>query len=36
MTELLAAMAGIVLIGLVFAWFALLPTLGLLWLTGVV
>lgn len=36
MTELLAAMAGIVLVGLVFAWFALLPTLGLLWLTGVV
>lgn len=36
MTELFAAVAGIVLIGLVFAWFAVLPALGLLWLAGVV
>lgn len=36
MTELLAAVAGIVLVGLVFAWFALLPSLGFLWLVGVI
>lgn len=35
MTELFAAVAGIILVGLVFAWFALLPALGLLWVTGV-
>lgn len=32
--ELFAVMGGILLVALVFAWFALLPTLGLLWVFG--
>ena len=32
--ELFAAMAGIALIGAIFAWFAFLPALGILWLIG--
>lgn len=34
LTELLAAAAGIALVGAVFAWFAFLPALGVLWLLG--
>lgn len=34
MAELLAAVAGIVILSAVFSWFALLPAIGVLWLIG--
>lgn len=33
--ELCAAAAGIFLVSMLFVWFALLPAVGLLWITGV-
>lgn len=34
MTELLAAMIGLVILAALFAWFAFLPAVGLLWMMG--